>query len=110
MVVALLVMLNWREAFVAWTVLLVLVVPLLSRLLLRGHDQRHKAYLARVDNNTPTDDDLTEKQWSRSEVLKDPLFLSIHARHHCLTHGIYWIHVPPDTSGGRERLVTISLG
>ena len=74
-VVALLAVLSWRESWLFWSALLVVVLPLSVHLLLRGHGERHRRYLADLDA-PPTGDDTTprQRQWTRDEVIRDPLF------------------------------------
>ena len=74
LVVLMLAVLSWRETFIAWAALLILVVPFLTWRLLGSHDQRHAAYMASVDNDAPSTEASAGKQWTRNEVLKDPLF------------------------------------
>jgi MFS family permease len=74
LVIAQLAVMSWRQSWVAWAVLLGLTVPLATLILLRGHKLRHVAYLesisVRQDQPTPGQ----QRQWTRGEVIRDPLF------------------------------------
>ncbi len=91
-VIALFLLLSWRQSWVFWALVLVITVPLAIRWLLRNHDQRHRTYLAVLDGASvqPTrpqtagaqlTSEATNKlkktlrrQWTRSEMLRDPMF------------------------------------
>ncbi|MEP1471670.1 MAG: MFS transporter [Halieaceae bacterium] len=74
LVIALLAVLSWRESWVFWACILLLLVPLLTMLLLRGHDNRHAAYLNAVSPDGGDNQAESRKQWTRHEVIRDPLF------------------------------------
>jgi MFS family permease len=74
LVIALLAVLSWRESWVFWACMLLLLVPLLTSFLLRGHDARHAEYLHAVSPDGASKQIQSRKQWTRSEVIKDPLF------------------------------------
>ncbi len=84
--VALLAAMTWREAWgLLAGVLLVVLMPV-ALWLLRGHDARHARHMARVKRRgmprrvraSDAEDDGEEepdaRQWTRSEVLRDPRF------------------------------------
>lgn len=76
-VVALLAVLGWRESWLFWSALLVLVLPISVYWLLRGHDQRHQRYLEALRQPASavgTTEALPQRQWTRDEVIRDPLF------------------------------------
>ena len=76
-VVAMLLWLNWREAWWLWALILVLTLPLLVSRLLRNQGQRHEDYLAELNQqqaSTPAGDSARQRQWTRDEVIRDPLF------------------------------------
>jgi len=81
-VIAGLVWLSWRQSWLLWGGLLALLMPFMVYYLLRHHDQRQQHYLKRMQQaQTPSDantrsasERLTQHQWTRAEVLHDPLF------------------------------------
>ncbi|MEZ5478138.1 MAG: MFS transporter [Thiolinea sp.] len=88
LVIALLAFFSWRASWVFWAMVLLLVMPLLILRLLRGHEQRHQAYLdayaaehnEQAAPDTPTATTSTtshrprRRHWTRAEVIRDPLF------------------------------------
>lgn len=74
LVIALLAVLSWRESWIFWACVLLLLVPLLTMFLLRGHDARHTAYLEAVAPDADGARVQSRKQWTRNEVIRDPLF------------------------------------
>ena len=76
-VIAMLAVLSWRQSWMIWTALLVLLLPLAVILLLRGHPERHANYLATFDagsEGASARQMPRQKQWTRDEVIRDPLF------------------------------------
>ncbi len=73
-VIALLAVLTWRESWLFWAALLVVVMPLLIHITLRGHDQRHAQYLHNLGAATTEGGVAPQKQWTRQQVMTDPLF------------------------------------
>ena len=67
-------LMTWRSSWILWGIVLLLCLPLLTSVLLRGHGQRHRDYL--VDLANPADQGLrgARKQWTRSEVIRDASF------------------------------------
>ncbi len=77
LVVLMLAWLGWRGTWLIWSLALLLLLPLLVRILLQNHDQRHSSYLHEIAVSTDgTDGDQSERQrqWTRDEVIRDPLF------------------------------------
>jgi MFS family permease len=77
LVIALLLLLNWRQSWVFWGVALLVILPLLVRWLLRDHDSRHSQYLQRTladGDGSTAGAAQRQKQWTRNELLRDPLF------------------------------------
>ncbi|KAA1193358.1 MFS transporter [Pseudohalioglobus sediminis] len=71
--IALLALWGWRVSWVFWGALLVLLPPLVLWLL-RGHRQRHDAYLASINHGPAGDETRQQRQWRRDEVIRDPNF------------------------------------
>ncbi len=74
--VALLAAWGWRQSFFTWGGLLLLVMPPLVWLLLKGHERRHAAYIDTLQPGyTPTTGGRApaRRQWTRPEMLRDPL-------------------------------------
>ncbi|MEZ6186936.1 MAG: MFS transporter [Planctomycetota bacterium] len=67
--------LTWREAWgLNGAVLLALQIPLVAWLL-KGHTERHQAFEARTaEEAKDTTRTFRRRQWTRGEVLKDPVF------------------------------------
>ena len=76
-VVALLAVMGWRESWLFWSALLVLVLPISVHWLLRGHGRRHQGYLETLQQPASAvgaGDASPQRQWTRDEVIRDPLF------------------------------------
>jgi MFS family permease len=76
-VVALLALMGWRESWIVWSALIALVLPVSVHRLLRGHDQRHRDYLDELQRPAATAGGAgptPQRQWTRDEVIRDPLF------------------------------------
>ena len=73
-VIAQLALMSWRQSWVVWAALLVVTVPLLTRISLRGHEQRHAAYLDSISSGDTTQTATKQRNWTRAEVVRDPLF------------------------------------
>lgn len=74
--VALLAIWGWRLSFFAWGVALLLVMPPLIWLLLRGHGRRHANYMDTLRPDYRPEGQATamaRPQWTRAEMLRDPL-------------------------------------
>jgi MFS family permease len=77
LVVALLAIVGWRQSWVVWSLLLAAVLPLAVYILLRGHERRHRRYLESLAQPADAQADVkaeTQRQWTRDEVIRDPLF------------------------------------
>lgn len=77
LVIALLLLLNWRQSWVFWGVALLIILPLLVRWLLQDHDSRHQRYLQRTlasGGDDAAGAAARQRQWTRNEMLQDPLF------------------------------------
>jgi MFS family permease len=74
LVIASLAWLGWRQSWVLWGLLLVIVLPLLIYRLLRDHERRHAHYLGTVSNDSSKTDGSGRRQWTRGEALRDPAF------------------------------------
>ena len=81
LVIFLLLAMSWRQSWMLFAVILAIAVPVVLHFLLKGHTERHQQYLTTI-----ADDEATEasespenrvyrrKQWTRAEVIRDPLF------------------------------------
>lgn len=74
LVIALLAVMSWRQSWVVWACVLLALVPLLIHRLLQGHSDRHNAYLDSVTVAGGDEQAIRRKQWTRAEVVRDPLF------------------------------------
>jgi MFS family permease len=73
-VVAQLALMSWRQSWVAWAIILGVTVPLATRALLRGHEVRHALYLENVSAGQAELATAKQRNWTRDEVVRDPLF------------------------------------
>ena len=70
---------SWRESWLIAAAALLIIMPLSIWFLLGNHKERHRAYLQRTEPD-PTQqhalggDQSTQRQWTRAQVLHDPLF------------------------------------
>ena len=74
LVIASIALLGWRQSWLLWGVGLALLVPLLTRWLLAGHEQRHQHYLQELDSEAGGTTAHRRRQWTRAEVVRDPFF------------------------------------
>jgi MFS family permease len=74
LVIATLSLMSWRTSWLFWGALLLLCVPPLTSILLRGHGQRHDDYLSDLANPSGQAAGGTHKQWTRPEVIRDTSF------------------------------------
>lgn len=75
--VILLALLGWRQSWVVWSVLLAILLPLAVHVFLKGHNRRHRDYLASLEAPAQPDSgeaEIAPRQWTRDEVIRDPLF------------------------------------
>ncbi len=77
-IIALLLVVNWRTAWQLVSVFIILVVPLILLWLSQQQPARHLKFLKEHQNQTSTPDktlpQVTQRQWTRAEVVRDPLF------------------------------------
>ncbi|MEM0953747.1 MAG: MFS transporter [Pseudomonadota bacterium] len=76
-VIAMLAAITWRQSWLVWTALLVLALPALVHALLKSHPLRHANYLASLSEahgDNAVDTGPRQRQWTRDEVIRDPLF------------------------------------
>ena len=76
MAVALLAILDWRQSFLVWGILLMASMPPLIWWLLQGHDRRHADYIDTLRHDrhrSQHDDTAPRRQWTRRDMLRDPL-------------------------------------
>lgn len=74
LVIATLGLMTWRSSWLLWGALLLLCLPLLTSILLRGHARRHEDYLSGLANHSGQTLGGARKQWTRSEVIRDTAF------------------------------------
>lgn len=77
-VVGLMLLVGWRQSWVIFTGAL-LFLPWLVRVLLRDQTERHRQYLDRLERPQVDGEDAErplnkQRQWTRDEMLRDPLF------------------------------------
>lgn len=73
-VVVQLALMGWRQSWLAWAVILGVTVPLATRALLRGHQERHTLYLENASASQAENSSGRDRNWTRDEVVRDPLF------------------------------------
>jgi MFS family permease len=77
LVIALLALLGWRHSWIVWGAIALVVLPLMVRWLLHGHELRHQGYLrsmATPDEGGATSAIPLQRQWTRNEMVLDPVF------------------------------------
>ncbi len=74
LVIASLGLMTWRVSWLFWGALLLLCLPPLTAMLLRGHAERHRDYLAGLAGHDGQAMQHTRRQWTRSEVIRDAAF------------------------------------
>ena len=72
-VIVLIVQLGWRGTWFAAASVVAVALAVLVPWLLRGHTERHRAYLVRTDRRSGQSTS-AGAQWTRGEVLRDPRF------------------------------------
>lgn len=80
LVIASLALLSWRQSWLFWGGLLALTLPLLTRWLLKGQEERHQNYLQSLVPDATNRLSNSRRQWTRAEVIRDPylyLFLPV---------------------------------
>jgi MFS family permease len=74
LLVALLLWVGWRQSWlVAGALLLIFMLPA-TFYLLRDQHQRHQRYQSRLDSEDKAEGTVRRRQWTRAEVIRDPLF------------------------------------
>ncbi len=72
--VKVLAIVDWRDVWLASALLVLLAVPPLLLWLLKGHGERHQAFLERAGALQDRAVDAARRQWTRSQVIRDPRF------------------------------------
>ncbi len=68
---------SWRQSWLIISLVLITCVPLLMLFTLRDYPQIHQRYLSNLeteDNNQSIVYSHSKRQWTRAEVIRDPLF------------------------------------
>lgn len=85
-VIAMLLVFSWRQSWLVFAAVLVVCVPLAIYYLLHDQPTRHRRYLELLGNDmsdqqggnslpsAPPNGDASLRQWTRAEVIRDPLF------------------------------------
>ena len=74
LVIATIALLGWRQSWLLWGAGLAVLLPLLTRWLLTGHQLRHEHYLQQLDGQANGTATSQRRQWTRAEVVRDPFF------------------------------------
>lgn len=74
LVIVSLTLLSWRQSWLFWGGLLALTLPLLTRWLLKGQEERHQNYLQSLVPDAANRLSNSRRQWTRAEVIRDPYF------------------------------------
>lgn len=76
-IILMLVTFTWRQSWLIIAVVLITCVPLLMLFTLREYPQIHQQYLSNLEKeekNTVVQYSKFKRQWTRAEVIRDPLF------------------------------------
>jgi sugar phosphate permease len=82
-IIALLLMVDWRTAWQIVSLFIVLIVPALLLFLSQHQPSRHRQYVAEQEqyqlsennpDNSPAEISRRQRQWTRAQVLRDPIF------------------------------------
>lgn len=82
-IIALLLIVDWRTAWQIVSLFIVLIVPALLLFLSQHQPSRHRQYVAEQEqyklgeyklDNSPTEINRRQRQWTRAQVLGDPIF------------------------------------
>jgi len=65
---------DWRDVWLTSALVVLLAVPPLLLWLLKGHGTRHEAFLERTGALRDRVADTARRQWTRSQVIRDPRF------------------------------------
>ncbi len=71
LVIASIVILDWRQSWVVWGAALAITLPALAHFLLKNHTSRHLRYLRDLQSNNGIGVVSSRRQWTRSEVIGD---------------------------------------
>lgn len=71
--IGLLAWLSWRQSWLFWGALVLVLAPLLSLWTLRDQSARHTRYLDGLREASGNAADGAQRQWTRNEVIRDPL-------------------------------------
>jgi MFS family permease len=74
LVVVALAFMSWRQSWLVWGAMALLLLLPLTRILLRGHERRHHDYLAGLEQPADPESASGRRQWTREEVIRDPAF------------------------------------
>ena len=78
LIILLLLVMSWRQSWLLFAGVLAIGVPIALHLLLKGHSERHQAYLSHIADEERMQVSDTQvyrrRQWTRAEVVRDPLF------------------------------------
>lgn len=77
LVVAMMIAIGWRQSWLVWSALLLLLLPLGVRWFLRDQSRRHRDYLLGLQQRAEqasTGGFSGQRQWTRAQMLRDPLF------------------------------------
>jgi MFS family permease len=72
--VVILLLIPWRDIWLFSAVILVVLIPPIMLWLLKGHELRHKKFLAITKKDKDPNKRNKRRQWTRREVLMDPRF------------------------------------
>ena len=72
--VVILLLIPWRDIWLFSAVILVVFIPPIMLWLLKGHELRHKKFLAITKKDKDPNKRNKRRQWTRREVLMDPRF------------------------------------
>ena len=74
LVIASLAFMTWRQSWLFWGGMALLVLLPVTRILLRDHDKRHREYLSGLEIPANSRGASGRRQWTRGEVVRDPAF------------------------------------
>ena len=81
LVILLLLAMSWRQSWMLFAAILAVAVPITFHFLLKGHTERHQRYLTTIADDeaseaseSPENRVYRRRQWTRAEVIRDPLF------------------------------------
>ena len=74
LVIASLAFMTWRQSWLFWGGMALLVLLPVTRILLRDHDKRHREYLSALEIPANSRGASGRRQWTRGEVVRDTAF------------------------------------